>query len=112
MDLDAVIREEIGRFPAASIRYAGRPIEVCADGLLSMVVTNLIGNACKFGGPEVEIAVTFEEDAGEVLVAVLNPLNRDLQAEVSARIGKPCHFYLAHPQIWQHVFSKIAPPAA
>ncbi|MDX9866467.1 MAG: hypothetical protein RBT78_00950 [Kiritimatiellia bacterium] len=49
---------------------------------------------------------------GEVLVAVLNPLNRDLQAEVSARIGKPCHFYLAHPQIWQHVFSKIAPPAA
>ena len=48
---------------------------------------------------------------GEVLVAVLNPLNRDLQAEVSARIGKPCHFYLVHPKMWQHVFSKIVPAA-
>jgi PAS domain S-box-containing protein len=70
VDLDAVIREEIGRFPAASIRYDGRPIEVCADGLLSMVVTNLIGNAVKFGGPDVEIAVTVEEEDGEVLVSV------------------------------------------
>ena len=70
VDLDAVLREEIGRFPAASIRYAGRPVEVCADGLLSMVVTNLIGNAVKFGGPDAEITVTVEEEDGEVLVSV------------------------------------------
>jgi PAS domain S-box-containing protein len=49
VDLDAVIREEIRNFPAAAIRYDGRPALVCADGLLSMVFTNLIGNAVKFG---------------------------------------------------------------
>ena len=43
----------------------------------------------------------------EVLVAVLNPLNKDLQNEVSARIGKPCHFFLAHPQIWQKAVEKL-----
>lgn len=70
VDLDAIIREEIGSFPAASIRYDGWPVEVCADSLLSMVFTNLIGNAVKFGGPEVEIAVTVEERDGDVLVSV------------------------------------------
>ncbi|WP_052959124.1 PAS domain S-box protein [Methanoculleus sediminis] len=70
VDLDAVIREEVGRFPAASIRYAGRPIEVCADGLLSMVFTNLLDNAVKFGGPDVGIAVRVEEQDGGVLVSV------------------------------------------
>ncbi|WP_128694110.1 PAS domain S-box protein [Methanoculleus taiwanensis] len=70
LDLDAVIREEIGTFPAASIRYDGRPVVVSADGLLSMVFTNLIGNAVKFGGPDVRITVRVEERDGEVLVSV------------------------------------------
>jgi PAS domain S-box-containing protein len=70
VDLDAVIQEEIGNFPAASIRYDGRPVEVSADGLLAMVFTNLIGNAVKFGGPDVEITIRVEERNGEVLVSV------------------------------------------
>ncbi len=70
VDLAAVIREEIGTFPAASIRYDGRPAWVCADGLLSMVFTNLIGNAVKFGGPDVRITIRVEELNGEVLVSV------------------------------------------
>ncbi|MDN7023811.1 PAS domain S-box protein [Methanoculleus sp. FWC-SCC1] len=70
VDLDAVIREEIGTFPAASIRYDGRPVLVSADGLLSMVFTNLIGNAVKFGGPDVRITVRVEDRDGEVLVSV------------------------------------------
>jgi len=70
VDLDAVIREEIRNFPAAAIRYDGRPALVCADGLLSMVFTNLIGNAVKFGGSDVEIAIRVEERDGEVLVSI------------------------------------------
>ncbi len=70
VDLAAVIQDEIGAFPAASIRYDGRPALVCADGLLSMVFTNLIGNAVKFGGPDVRITIRVEELNGEVLVSV------------------------------------------
>nr|WP_300998872.1 ATP-binding protein [Methanoculleus sp.] len=70
IDLDAVIREEIGNFPGASIRYEGRWSYVLADGLLPGIFTNLIGNAVKFGGIEVEIAVHVEERDGEVLVSV------------------------------------------
>lgn len=44
---------------------------------------------------------------GEVLVAVLNPLNKPLQEEVVARTGKKCHFFLAHPQVWQEQVNKI-----
>ena len=43
----------------------------------------------------------------EVLVALLNPLNTDLQNEVSARIGKTCHFFMAHPQVWQRTVEKL-----
>ncbi len=46
------------------------PVEVLADGLLPTVFTNLIGNAVKFGGPDVEITVRVEERDGEVLVSV------------------------------------------
>ncbi|MCK9306020.1 MAG: PAS domain S-box protein [Methanoculleus sp.] len=70
VDLDAVIQEEIGNFPGASIRYVGLPVEVSADGLLPMVFTNLIGNAVKFGGPDVEITIRVEERDDEVLVSV------------------------------------------
>ena len=34
VNLDAVIREEIGNFPDASIRYEGPRVDVLADGLL------------------------------------------------------------------------------
>lgn len=43
----------------------------------------------------------------EVLVAVLNPLNKALQEEVVARAGKPCHFFFAHPRTWQEMAKKI-----
>ncbi len=41
VDLDAVIREELGTSPGASIQYDGRRIEVLADGLLPGIFTNL-----------------------------------------------------------------------
>lgn len=70
IDLDTIIREEIGSFPVASIRYEGRPIKVCADGLLPVIFTNLIGNAVKFGGPDVVVWIRVEVRDGEVLVSV------------------------------------------
>jgi len=44
---------------------------------------------------------------GEVLVAVLNPLSKTLQEEVQSRTGKKCHFFFAHPRIWQEQAKKI-----
>ncbi len=70
VNLDAVIRTEIGTFPRASIRYQDAHIEVLADGLLSTVFNNLIGNAVKFGEPGVEINVRVEKGDGKVLVSV------------------------------------------
>ncbi len=70
MNVDAVVREEIGNFPGASIRYDGRRVDVLADGLLPVIFTNLLGNAVKFGGPDAEIAIRVEERDGEVLVTV------------------------------------------
>jgi len=52
-------------------------------------------------------ALPFAVFGGEVLVAVLNPLNKPFLDEISARIGKPCHFFLAHPKVWQEVTQKV-----
>ncbi|ABN58267.1 MULTISPECIES: sensor histidine kinase [Methanoculleus] len=70
VDLDRVIRTEMANHPAIRIRYEGHPIAVLADDLLSEVFANLIGNAVKFGGPAVEIAVRVEERGKEMLVSV------------------------------------------
>ncbi|KUG19913.1 sensory transduction histidine kinase [hydrocarbon metagenome] len=71
--IDAVIRNEIGNFPEVAITYEDSGREVWADRLLSEVFTNLIGNAVKFGGPDVGIAVTvesFDDEDNTVLVSV------------------------------------------
>ncbi len=68
--LEPVIRAEIEHFPDVRITYAGTAVQVLADDLLSEIFTNLIGNAVKFGGPAVEIAIRVEERDDEVLVSV------------------------------------------
>ncbi|MCK9343292.1 MAG: PAS domain S-box protein [Massilibacteroides sp.] len=70
VNLDAVIRDEIGNFPGATIRYDDLQVEVLADNLLPMVFTNLISNAVKFGGPAVELIIRVRERDGEVEVSV------------------------------------------
>jgi hypothetical protein len=42
----------------------------------------------------------------ELLVALLNPINKELRKEVLDRSGKPCHFFLTHPKSWQMMFDK------
>ncbi len=70
VNLDTVIREEISTFPGASIRHLDVHVEVLADGLLPTIFTNLIGNAVKFGGPDIEITIRAETAGGEVTVSV------------------------------------------
>ncbi|WP_241647956.1 sensor histidine kinase [Methanoculleus taiwanensis] len=70
LDLDEVIRREIGQFPDSTIRYDGSPFPVRADDLLPEVFANLIGNAVKYGGSGVGITIRALERDGEVLVSV------------------------------------------
>nr|WP_301002624.1 PAS domain S-box protein [Methanoculleus sp.] len=70
IELDGVIRDEIGIFSGSRIRYDGTDLAVMADPLLPEVFTNLIGNAVKFGGPGVEVTVRVEESGDEVRVSV------------------------------------------
>jgi PAS domain S-box-containing protein len=71
VDLDVVITEELENFPETVIRYQRIPCWVYADDLLPEVFTNLIGNAIKFGGPDIIIAITVKrQTGGNVLVTV------------------------------------------
>ena len=42
----------------------------------------------------------FGRIAGELLVAVMNGVNKDLRKEIETLAGCPCHFYLMHPRSW------------
>lgn len=68
VDLDGVIRGQMAGHP--TIRYEGRPVGVIADDLLPEVILNLLGNAEKFGGPGVDIAVRVEDRGEEVVVSI------------------------------------------
>mgnify|MGYP001297332869 CR=1 FL=1 len=52
-------------------------------------------------------ALVFAMIGGEALVALLNPLNDALKEEIVLRAGRPCHFFLAHPRVWQQVAQNI-----
>ena len=92
VDLDAVIRAQAADHPA--IRYEGRPVAVLADGLLSEVFANLIGNAVKFGGPEVGITIRVEERDDDVVVVVEDTgpgIPDDLKPRLFGRLSRGDH---------------------
>ena len=70
IDLDQIIRNEIRSLPDSRITYTGTPIAIFADDLLSEVFTNLLGNAAKFGGPDVGITIRVEERDDDVTVFI------------------------------------------
>ncbi len=70
VDLDEMLRREVAQFPSVSITYEGFPATVWADDLLTEIPANLIGNAAKFGGSGVRIAVRTEEWDDEIVVSV------------------------------------------
>ncbi len=70
IDLQSVILGEQKNFPDTTIRYAGQPRMVWADDLLPEVFSNLIGNAVKFGGPDVTVMISVETVDDSVVVTV------------------------------------------
>ena len=61
INLDSLIRQEIRHYPSASIEYQGCNFRVMADDLLAEVMTNLVGNSAKFGGPGVRISIHVQD---------------------------------------------------
>lgn len=53
-------------------------------------------------------ALPFALLGGEALVALLNPLSPALREETVARAGRPCHFFLAHPRVWNQIAQNVA----
>jgi signal transduction histidine kinase len=70
IDLEGVITGMIAGFPAGTIHYSGTRYQVLADDLLPVIFNNLIGNAVKHGGPDVEVEIRVDEVDGEVRVSV------------------------------------------
>lgn len=56
---------------------------------------------------QVKGALPFALMGNELLVALLNPLNKELQKEIVTRVGRPCHFFMAHPKSWQSAVSRM-----
>ena len=91
MDLDRVIQAQTANFPAVLIHYEGHPVAVLADDLLPEVFANLLGNAEKFGGPDVEITIRVEEHGEEVEVSVEDTgpgIPDTMKATLFSRFGK------------------------
>ncbi|HVP25831.1 MAG TPA: ATP-binding protein [Methanomicrobiales archaeon] len=70
LDLDPVIRSELGHHPDITLHYGGTTASVCANSLISEVFRNLIGNSAKFGGTGSEIWIEVAEDRDRVTVSV------------------------------------------
>jgi len=91
VDLDEVIRDEIGVFSEINFNYEGTDHAVMADPLLPEVFTNLIGNAVKFGGSAVEITIRVEESGNDVLISVEDTgpgISDEMKDTVFMRFGK------------------------
>jgi signal transduction histidine kinase len=113
LDLDTVIRDEIDSFRDVRFRYDGTSARVTADLLLPEIFTNLIGNAIKFGGPDVEITVRVEEHGNEVEVSVEDTgpgipcemkevIFRRFQRGMSRRCGEGLGLYIARLLVEQY----------
>ena len=70
MDLDPIIRSELGHQPDISLHYGGTTARVCANSLISEVFRNLIGNSAKFGGPGIQVWIRVTDEGDRVTVSV------------------------------------------
>jgi len=70
VDLDSVIRSAIKLYPGTSIQYEPTGISVLADPMISAVFDNTIANSIKFGGQDVQIAISCR-DAGDDTIECL-----------------------------------------
>jgi signal transduction histidine kinase len=70
VDLDPVIRSEVEHHPDISIHYDGTTASVCANGLISEIFRNLIGNSAKFGGQGIQVWIKVTDGGDQVIVSV------------------------------------------
>jgi hypothetical protein len=56
---------------------------------------------------QVRGVLPFAVFGNELLVAVLNPMNKALREEVEARTRCPCHFFFVYPRVWIEAAKKI-----
>ena len=52
-------------------------------------------------------AIAFDQMAQDLLVAILNPFNKDLQENIKAVTGRECHFYLVSAADFETALEKI-----
>ena len=69
-DLDRAIRDGIARHPDLRVRYDGTDERVLADGFLSEVFANLLGDIRHHGGSGINCRIRVEPQRGEVLVSL------------------------------------------
>ncbi len=68
--LEPVLREMRNYYAGTRISCEGSDVMVLADDLIGEVFSNLIGNAAKFGGPDVEVTINVRENGDTVSVTV------------------------------------------
>lgn len=68
--LDRAIRDGIARHPDLRVQYEGTDELVQADGFLSEVFSNLLGDSRHYGGSGVNCRIRVERRNGEVLVSL------------------------------------------
>jgi hypothetical protein len=57
-------------------------------------------------------ALPFAQMGADRIIALLNPLDDDLQSEVSAHLGGTCHFFLVSAEAFDAAVKKLRPPEA
>jgi len=57
-------------------------------------------------------ALAFDQMAKDLLVAILNPFNKDLQENIKAVTGRECHFYLVSAADFETALEKIRKASA
>lgn len=70
-NLHDVIEAEITHFPDLCIQYSGWHVGIFADDLLPEIFTNLIGNAAKYGGPDVKVMVAVDDLDDETVIVTV-----------------------------------------
>jgi two-component system, NarL family, sensor histidine kinase BarA len=70
IELDRAIRDGIARHPSVPVRYDGTTVRVLADGFLSEVFANLLGDVWRYGGSGINCRIRVEPRDGEVLVSL------------------------------------------
>jgi hypothetical protein len=82
-------------FDAHRKRCKLTPVPVEIMDVQRSVIDTLPENYIKIKG-----VVPFGKIAGELLVAIMNGVDKDLRKEIETLAGMPCHFYLMHPRSW------------